>query len=155
MLSVLLLVAMSLPVLMTASPLAGAGNLITVIYLLALVRFAFSLSGIDSGNPFAFTGSSRELTMGVLVEPTLLLSLLVAALLAGSTNLGAISDAYATGKIASVLSGTAAAIAFAGAMYIEMGKTPFDMAEAEQELKEGPLIEYAAADAPRERRGGR
>jgi hydrogenase-4 component C len=144
MLSTLLLVAMSLPVVTTASPLAAAGDLIAVIYLLALVRFVFSLCSIDSGNPFAVTGASRELTMGVLVEPTTLLSLIVAALLAGSTNLGKISEAYATGRIASVAAG-AAAIAFAVAMYFEMGKAPFDMAEAEQELQEGPLIEYAGA----------
>jgi hydrogenase-4 component C len=144
MLSTLLLVAMSLPVLTTASPLAAAGDLIAVIYLLALARFAFSLCGIDSNNPFAATGASRELTMGVLVEPTMLLSLIVAALLAGSTNLGTISEAYATGKVTSVAA-VVAAIAFAVAMYFEMGKVPFDMAEAEQELREGPLIEYSGA----------
>jgi formate hydrogenlyase subunit 4 len=144
MLSTLLLVAMSLPVLTTASPIAAAGDLIAVIYLLALVRFAFSLCGIDSNNPFAVTGASRELTMGVLVEPTMLLSLIVAALLAGSTNLGTISEAYATGKITSAAA-VVAAIAFAVAMYFEMGKVPFDMAEAEQELQEGPLIEYSGA----------
>jgi hydrogenase-4 component C len=144
MLSTLLLVAMSLPVLTTASPLVAAGDLIAVIYLLALARFAFSLCGIDSNNPFAVTGASRELTMGVLVEPTMLLSLIVAALLAGSTNLGTISEAYATGKITSVAA-VVAAVAFAVAMYIEMGKAPFDMAEAEQELQEGPLIEYSGA----------
>jgi hydrogenase-4 component C len=145
MLSTLLLVAMALPVATTASPLGGAGDLIAVIYLLALVRFVFSLSGIDSGNPFAVTGASRELTMGVLVEPTMLLSLIVAALLAGSTNLGTISEAYASGNITSVAAGVTAAIAFAVAMYIEMGKAPFDVAEAEQELQEGVLIEYSGA----------
>jgi hydrogenase-4 component C len=144
-LAALLLVAMALPVLTTASPLAAVGDLIAVIYLLAIARFAFSLSGLDAGNPFAAIGASRELTMGVLVEPTLLLSLVVAGLLAGSTNLGAISAMYASGRIASVGAGIAAALAFAVAMYFEMGKVPFDMAEAEQELQEGPLIEYAGA----------
>src|SRR5262249_28654526 len=91
MLSTLLVIAMALPVVTTASPLAAAGDLIAVIYLLGLVRFVYSLCGIDSGNPFAVTSASRELTMGVLVEPTMLLSLIVAALLAGSTNLGKIS----------------------------------------------------------------
>ena len=34
-----------------------------------------------------------------------------------------------------------AAIAFA--VFVEMGKLPYDMAEAEQELQEGPLTEYS------------
>jgi hydrogenase-4 component C len=144
-LSALLLVAMALPVVTTASPLAAAGDLIALIYLLGLVRFVYSLCGIDSGNPFAVTSASRELTMGVLVEPTMLLSLIVAVLLAGSTNLGKISEAYVSGTITSVAAGVVAALAFAIAMYIEMGKTPFDMAEAEQELQEGVLIEYSGA----------
>jgi len=33
--------------------------------------------------------------------------------------------------------------AFAFAVYIEMGKLPFDLGEAEQELQEGPLAEYS------------
>ncbi len=31
------------------------------------------------------------------------------------------------------------------ACFIEMGKIPFDVAEAEQELQEGPLTEYSGA----------
>jgi hydrogenase-4 component C len=34
-------------------------------------------------------------------------------------------------------------VAFAFAIYIEMGKLPFDLGEAEQELQEGPLAEYS------------
>jgi hydrogenase-4 component C len=69
---------------------------------------------------------------------------LVEHLLAGSTNRGTISEAYATGKVTSVAA-VVAATAFAVAMYFETGKVPFDMAEAEQELQEGPLIEYSGA----------
>ena len=29
------------------------------------------------------------------------------------------------------------------AVFVEMGKIPFDLAEAEQELQEGPLTEYS------------
>jgi hydrogenase-4 component C len=34
-------------------------------------------------------------------------------------------------------------VAFAFAVYIELGVLPYDMAEAEQELQEGPLTEYS------------
>ncbi|MFP1527162.1 NADH-quinone oxidoreductase subunit H [Escherichia coli] len=55
--------------------------------LLALFRFFFALSGLDTGSPFAGVGASRELTLGILVEPMLILSLLVLALIAGSTHI--------------------------------------------------------------------
>jgi hydrogenase-4 component C len=143
MLATLLLVAMTLPLLTHDAPVGAAGDLIAVIYLLALVRFFFALSGIDSGNTFAGIGASRELTMAVLIEPVIFLSLLVAGLLAGSTSLGAISAAFGTGSIGAIAAGVTATIAFAFAMFVEMGKLPYDMAEAEQELQEGPLTEYS------------
>jgi hydrogenase-4 component C len=34
-------------------------------------------------------------------------------------------------------------LAFAFASFVEMGKLPFDLAEAEQELQEGPLTEFS------------
>jgi hydrogenase-4 component C len=34
-------------------------------------------------------------------------------------------------------------LAFAFASFVEMGKLPFDLCEAEQELQEGPLTEYS------------
>ena len=142
-LGVMLLLATALPALTRHAPIAALADLITIIYLFALARFFFSLSGIDSGSAFAGIGASRELTLGVLVEPTMILSLLVVALVQGSTNLGSfgatIADNYQQAPAAIGL----AALAFAFCVFIEMGKLPFDMAEAEQELQEGPLTEYS------------
>ena len=83
LISSMLVLAMALPLFITVSPFAGGGDLITLIYLLALFRFFFALSGLDTGSPFAGVGASRELTLGILVEPMLILSLLVLALIAG------------------------------------------------------------------------
>ena len=74
--------------------MASAADLITLLYLFALYRFFFALSGLDSGSPFAGMGASREMLLGVLVEPVLMLALLVTALIAGSTNLGVISEIF-------------------------------------------------------------
>ncbi|EFF3476736.1 NADH-quinone oxidoreductase subunit H [Escherichia coli] len=82
LISSMLVLAMALPLFITVSPFAGGGDLITLIYLLALFRFFFALSGLDTGSPFAGVGASRELTLGILVEPMLILSLLVLALIA-------------------------------------------------------------------------
>ncbi len=143
MIATLMVVTMGLPIFSQYSPIPAIGDLITVIYLFALSRFFFSLSGVDSGSSFAGIGASRELAMGVLVEPIMLLSLFVAALLAGSTNLGVIGTAIGSGHIHSVAATVLAGIAFAFATYIELGKLPYDMAEAEQEIQEGPLTEYS------------
>lgn len=139
-----LVLAMALPLFITVSPFAGGGDLITLIYLLALFRFFFALSGLDTGSPFAGVGASRELTLGILVEPMLILSLLVLALIAGSTHIEMISNTLATGWN-SPLTTVLALLACGFACFIEMGKIPFDVAEAEQELQEGPLTEYSGA----------
>lgn len=68
------------------------GDLITLIYLFAIARFFFAISGLDTGSPFTALGSSREAMLGVLVEPILLLGLWVAAQVAGSTHISAITD---------------------------------------------------------------
>ena len=122
MVGVMLTIASALPVVTVSSPLAGLGDLITLIYLFAIARFFFAIAGLDTGSPFTAIGASREAMLGVLAEPILLLGLWVAAQVAGSTHLSQIA-----------------------ATFIEMGKLPFDLAEAEQELQEGPLTEYSGS----------
>jgi hydrogenase-4 component C len=143
MIATLLTIAMALPVLTRATPIPGFGDIITVIYLFAIVRFFFALSSLDSGSSFAGIGGSRELTLGVLVEPTLVLSLLVTALLVGTTDIGAIGTAITSGQVASIGALLLSGVACGFASYFELGKLPYDMAEAEQELQEGPLSEYS------------
>ena len=137
------LAAMIIPVLVTASPLEAAGDLILIIYLFALPRFFFAVAGLESGSTFGGIGSRRELLVSALVEPTLLLVIFVMALLAGTTNLGQISTQVATGTFHYSLAYLLGMAAFAFAAYVEMGKLPFDLGEAEQEVQEGPLAEYS------------
>ncbi|MBV8241281.1 MAG: NADH-quinone oxidoreductase subunit H, partial [Hyphomicrobiales bacterium] len=139
----MLLVAMAIPGLMTRSPVSATGDLIAVIYLFALGRFFFALSGVDSGSMFGGIGAARETTLAVLNEPVMVLSLFVVALLAGSTNLGVISASIFAGPTPAFAATAMAMVAFAFAIFLEMGKLPLDLVEAEQELQEGPLTEYS------------
>ncbi|WON78635.1 respiratory chain complex I subunit 1 family protein [Serratia sp. UGAL515B_01] len=139
----LLAIACALPMLIVASPLPAIGDLITLIYLFAVVRFLFVIAGLDTGSPFTAIGASREAVLGILVEPILLLGLWVTALVAGSTQLSAMVQGVLTLPHLAWLPLLLAALACAFATFIEMGKLPFDMAEAEQELQEGPLTEYS------------
>lgn len=75
-------------------------NFLLVLYLLSLSKFFAMLSAIDTGSAFGGLGASREATISMLVEPTLVMGLAALALGSGSTNLlsifsGAVSPAVA------------------------------------------------------------
>ncbi|MBJ3814318.1 respiratory chain complex I subunit 1 family protein [Shimwellia pseudoproteus] len=145
MVGVMLTIATALPLITVAAPVAGLGDLITLIYLFAIARFFFAIAGLDTGSPFTGIGASREAMLGVLVEPILLLGLWVAAQVAESTHINNITLTLYHWPVAHTLTLLLAMAACAFATFIEMGKLPFDLAEAEQELQEGPLTEYSGA----------
>lgn len=138
-----ILIAAGLPLAMQACPVPLLGDIITILYLMALPRFMFSLASIDSAGSYTAIGGVRELLVGVLVEPSLILVLFVMALAAGSTNVGLMANAVATLTAYPLVAVVVAGVACAMACYIEMGKLPFDLAEAEQEIQEGPLAAYS------------
>jgi len=143
----MLLVAVILPILVviesTQSPLGLVGDLILIVYLFALPRFFLSVASMETGSTFGGISARRELLVASLIEPVLLIVVFVIALLVGSTNLGTISQKVIGGELQSSIAFWLSMIAFAFATFVEMGKLPFDLAEAEQELQEGPLSEYS------------
>ena len=100
LISTVMVVAMSLPLFTRVAPFGAGSDLITVIYLFALFRFFFSIAGLDSNSTFSSLGASREVTLGVLVEPILMLAFLVIALIAGSTNFAVIGNALSDNTLA-------------------------------------------------------
>ncbi len=137
------ILALGIPMIMRASAVPMLGDIILIIYLMALPRFFFALSAVDTSDAYAGVGGVRELIVGVLVEPSMMLALFVAALCCGSTSVEGMSQAVGSLSFSNPLALIVAGIAFGCACYIELGKLPFDMAEAEQELQEGPLAEYS------------
>jgi formate hydrogenlyase subunit 4 len=85
-----LAVTVLLPILAVPLPLDGVGDLLVVVYLLLLGTFFLALAGLDPGSPFGGMGSSREMTVAALAEPTIAMAMFALALGAGSTNLGQI-----------------------------------------------------------------
>jgi len=140
---VMMLLAMGMPMVTRACPIPVLGDVILIICLLSLPRFFFALSAIDSGSSYAGVGGIRELLLGILVEPAMMLALFVTILAVGTTNIGEMGVAIGSFSALSPLAVALAGVAFACACYIELGKLPFDLAEAEQELQEGPLSEYS------------
>ena len=104
----------------------------------------------DVANGFSLMGASRDLTLSVFVEATLVLSLAVAALVAGTTDLRGdrrrrrpAADVWASPALA------LGALAFALVVVAETGRQPVDNPDTHLELTmihEGPLLEYAGRD---------
>lgn len=61
------------PVVPQMFSLGFAGDAILIVYLLALGRFFLTLSGLDTGSTFGGMGSSRELLISSLIEPSLII----------------------------------------------------------------------------------
>nr|WP_240461024.1 formate hydrogenlyase subunit 3 [Enterobacter hormaechei] len=131
--------------------LGGIGKKMPVISLAMLVGL-MAMAALPPLNGFAgewviyqsfFALGQSEAMLGVLVEPILLLGLWVAAQVAGSTHISFITDTVYHWPVSRSLPLVLALCACAFATFIEMGKLPFDLAEAEQELQEGPLTEYS------------
>ena len=137
------------PVTAGASRLGVGHDLLALLGLLALARFAVAAAAWDVANGFSLIGASRDLTISVSVEATLVLSIAIAALVAGTTDLtGVIAGTAGTG----VWSNPAlalGAIAFALVVVAETGRQPVDNPDTHLELTmihEGPLLEYAGRD---------
>jgi formate hydrogenlyase subunit 4 len=133
-----------------AAPAWGLGHdALALAGLLALARFALAASTWDVANGFSLMGASRDLTLTVFVEATLVLALAVAALEAGTTDLrGVVAETSGTHAWASPALALGA-IAFALVVLAETGRQPVDNPDTHLELTmihEGPLLEYAGRD---------
>jgi formate hydrogenlyase subunit 4 len=136
-----------LPVFSWHTPLSSAGDLFVVVGLFALGRAFLTLGGMDSGSSFGQMGSSREVAVGALVEPILVLSLVTLAIAADSTRLGDIVRVAAGDGGSAITPGwILAAAGFAVVLVAETGRIPVDNPDTHLELTmihEAMLIEYS------------
>jgi formate hydrogenlyase subunit 4 len=117
--------------------------------LLALARFALAASAWDVGNGFSLMGASRDLTIAVFVDGTLILSIAVAALVTSTTDLTGIVAGTAGTAVWSNPALALGAAGFALVVIAETGRQPIDNPDTHLELTmihEGPLLEYAGRD---------
>ncbi|MGW2634400.1 respiratory chain complex I subunit 1 family protein [Streptomyces chattanoogensis] len=143
-------VAALLPLLSTNNPVSGHADLIVVVALLALGTVTLALAGLDSGTAFGGMGSSREMTVAALVEPTILVSVFAFSIPAGSTNLPAIvAGAIREPSRLASPAGLLATAALAVAVLAETGRIPVDNPATHLELTmvhEAMVLEYAGPD---------
>lgn len=116
-----------------------AGDLIVVIYLLALPSLSVILGAFASRNPLASIGGSREMKLVMAYELPFILAACVPIIGAGSIQLREILAA----PVDNTLSGLLALLVAMVAMQARLTRVPFDIPEAECELGSGAFIEYS------------
>ncbi|MGA7075893.1 MAG: complex I subunit 1 family protein [Halobacteriota archaeon] len=131
----MLVAALIIPLASTSA--VGAGDLILVIYLLAIPPIALILGGSASGSPYGAIGAAREVALLIAYETPFIVAMVTVALAAGSFQLNTIS----TTAWISVL--PLAAIAAIWTLPAAAAVQPFDIAEAETEIVSGPYVEYS------------
>jgi len=134
------------------SAFSSVADIIVIIYLLTIPGVAIIMGGASSGSPYAGVGLSREMVAMLSYELPLVIILLTVGKKVG-LDTGSISFSFtqiagyqaANGSLLIHWSMIPAAIAMLLVIPCEVGSQPFDIAEAETELCEGPLVEYSGA----------
>ena len=136
------------PTIIPPMPLNFAGNIIALVYLLALGTFFLMLAGLDAGSAFGGMGSSRESIVASLTEPALILSLFAVALTAGSANISTIvhKTAILQGIVLDPPPHLMALVALFIITLAETGRVPVDNPATHLELTmihEAMILEYS------------
>jgi NADH-quinone oxidoreductase subunit H len=123
--------------------LVGADLNVSVLYVVAiggLGEIAVILSGWGSNNKYALLAAFRSVAQLLSYEVPLVIALLVPVMLSGSLSLNQIVRAQG---IPFILLAPVIAFIFFLASIAEVGRSPFDLTEAESELVAGFNIEYS------------
>jgi formate hydrogenlyase subunit 4 len=142
----LALAAAIVPTLGTDLPLNPAADAIALVGLLALARFFIALAGMDVGTAFGSLGARREMMVGFLAEPALLMVLFTASLISHSTSLTTIVETLAHREFVIYPSMAFAGVAFTMVSLAENARIPVDNPATHLELTmihEAMVLEYS------------
>ncbi len=140
-------VTMVIPLVTVPLPFGQVADLLVVVYLLLLGTFFLALAGLDPGSPFGGMGSSREMTVAALAEPTIAVAIFALASGAGSTNLGQMTLHIIQSPEVALSPGHA--LAFASLFVVTLAETsrlPIDNPATHLELTmihEAMVLEYS------------
>jgi formate hydrogenlyase subunit 4 len=135
------------PSLATDLPFASAADAIALVGLFATARVFIALAAMDIGTAFGSLGARREMFVGFLAEPALLMVLFTASLISGSTSLPSIVDTLAHRELAIYPSLAFAGVAFTMVSLAENARIPIDNPVTHLELTmihEAMVLEYSA-----------
>ena len=135
------------PVVATSLPFAPAADVIALVGLFALARVFVSLAAMDIGTSFGTLGARREMMIGFLAEPAMLMTLFTASLISHSTSLVTIVHTLGQSEFVIYPSMAFAAIAFLMVLLAENARIPIDNPATHLELTmihEAMILEYSA-----------
>jgi formate hydrogenlyase subunit 4 len=136
-----------IPALSTDLPLAPAADAIALVGLFALARVFISLAAMDIGTAFGTLGARREMLIGFLAEPALLMAIFSASLITRSTSLANIVNKMAHSPFQIYPSLAFAGVAFTIVSLAENARVPVDNPATHLELTmihEALILEYSA-----------
>ncbi|GIV66898.1 MAG: NADH-quinone oxidoreductase subunit NuoH [Chloroflexota bacterium] len=116
-------------------------GLLFLIAVGGLGEMSYILAGWGSNNKYALLGAFRLVAQLISYEVPLVLSALVPVMLAGTLSVTGIVQAQE--NVWFIVAAPAAALIFFIASIAEIGRSPFDLIEAESELVAGYNIEYS------------
>jgi NADH-quinone oxidoreductase subunit H len=105
----------------------------------AIGTLAIIMAGWSSNNKYALIGAFRQIAVLISFEVPMIATMLIPTILAGSMGMNAIIQAQ---DIWYVVLAPMAALIFMIAAIAELGRSPFDLNEAESEIVAGFHIEY-------------
>jgi formate hydrogenlyase subunit 4 len=143
----MVLTAAIIPSMGTNLPFTKAADAIALVGLLATARVFMSLAAMDVGTAFGTLGARREMMVGFLAEPALLMIIFVASLISTTTALPAITEHLTTQALGLYPSLAFTAIAFTMVLLAENARIPIDNPATHLELTmihEAMLLEYSA-----------
>ena len=126
-----------------APTIIGADINVAVLYIVAIGAIgslAIIMAGWSSNNKYALLGAFRSVAMIVSYEVPMVIILLVPVILARSMGLMAIVEAQ---DVWFIFLAPAATLILLVTSIAELGRAPFDLAEAESEIVAGFNIEYS------------
>jgi len=135
-----------IPSIATRLPFTRAADAIALVGLFATARVFVSLAAMDVGTAFGTLGARREMMIGFLAEPALLMVIFVASLIGATTALPQISELLATQSLALYPSLAFTAVAFTMVLLAENARIPVDNPATHLELTmihEAMLLEYS------------
>ncbi len=121
----------------------GASLNVGALYIVAvgsLGTLAIMMGGWSSNNKYALLGAFRTVAQLVSYEVPMILSLLIPVILARSMDLTVIVQQQ---QVWYLVAAPIAALLFFTTSVAEVGRTPFDLLEAESEIVAGFHIEYS------------
>ena len=149
----MLVALMLIPISGVFNAFDGLGDMLVVLYLLALPAISLMLAGSSSSSPYGAIGFSREMMMMIAYELILLVVMLTVAYkvgyAAGDTPVFSLNKIMQYqlehGSLLFDITMLPAFIAFLMFVPGIIGTVPFDIAEAETEVLEGPILEYSGS----------